>query len=1669
MKKQGKILLLVLSFVLIFAALAVIVGASDTEKTSGASVNGVKYATFDDAFTAATETGGTITLLGDTEIEDSYEITSDITIDLAGYQLDVYEKAFVVSGTANFTVKGTGTINAYTTFIESASSLDQTNVTIGGTDAPMYVSFYGEGGNPFALIRGGNCTFQNLEMISHGVLNNKTVFGTTDDCKATVTFNNVNVVGEGHLGQQSYLIEIRGKALFKLNNSSFTSNTAVVKVSTTNTAMMLEADNSKLINHATDGTDKANETGVIGVYSDMYGQMYFKNSLIEGGYRPILVKGKATGLITLDGSVLKHTQAKSSSPIRTSNMLFINGSYFIVGRTITSLSDMSEYKSNIDLEVGTRLSFYVYDLIAKGNTPELRIAVKEPGVDHYTYVPYDEDCDYTIVYDPIGDADVPYVIVDKYEKNEDGSYKIGDDGKRVECDYPTYNMGTIVHYSTGASLPEGLIWKDQKYSFQFDSSYEFPDTGYLKWNSAGGSFIGYTYGGNSAVKYLRGSNKSQNCLNFTTTQTKYNSAPVMVFEIDFATDSALGFANGTISVNIRNASAGSGGVNDERIRIQDDKATFDSNPDVKYDLDRSTWHKITVVFYTDTTVTENQLTAATSGKSYYYLDGMLIGEGVAYKKDAGIVYGLRYDTIGSTKEGTSILFDNISVRKFDSYTNVGESLANPTPNAYLMNGGKALDMPLGPMGVYSVSGKRYDTLDAAIDAADSIGTYITLLDNVTDPINVTKPCVIFANGYTMNLTDDSMAASVTVNPDGSNYKYIFSERFNGLKAKYEWFVGDMNSAEDLKNPEKYITTTVSIGEIPKFTGSAFEVENKSYVTFDDAYSYTHIGWSREIGSSVAETLVPLSASDAINNKEASIKLFPVFGYEKLNLGYTWVVTDTDGNLLYDESGNVRGGTQNGKLYKGFWTDNVKLSDGETIHLLADMTACSIIFFEDPSDAALPYGFNLNGHTLTVNGTLQNYGYGNRIEGVFSAKEGTALNVYSSIEGGVITALGYKNIKTTFTATPDHDSIDHSKNDYTITGGMIFRMNANNSTLNVGSVTVGSSSYSGTNLTIMGDCLAYTKWGTGVEMNFNDITFIRTSSEYPAVIETSQSNSVINVEGSEFILAAGGAFVGNDDAGKTYSARTNLNSSLIVMKNNGDNLVSKNTGTNAIYVNGCLTNATLNAGANTVIGEGTAAYASSFTADEGLRVVKSSVSMSLSSLSESGALKVWVYNTSGVYNNLETEEYIISETSTLGADLVLPTLSFAAIAEEDAIAYTFLGLGTNEAKVVYYAKGTLTDAAPEIDSCDLTYLKLVHTGEFDSRVPRYAEESCTFTPLYTIESTLEGFKTSVTLYTDFVVNLYVPGEYETAITEMLVNGEKTEYTAVELDGESYLKLSVRTIPSKLADGVEFTFTISDSEYVATSIVTTSVGSYAESVLASSGGYTLAEKKLVYAMLVYVNEAGIYANGNSSPELEALIEAYASVGANDNDLTPPLDNVPMENEMLSVMNDNALLTTIIQTARVRLSSAPAFIFTLRRGFVGTVNVTIGGVTREYNVEAPKDRTITIDGVNADSFGKIVYITAVGTMDGETVEIVGAKYNLATYLQYHLDNVALEGEIPTESQLASEKALPVIKALLSYVIAADEYRDSLLEAPDESVDSSDEFVPEGDTPLGDVFIDG
>jgi len=818
----------------------------------------------------------------------------------------------------------------------------------------------------------------------------------------------------------------------------------------------------------------------------------------------------------------------------------------------------------------------------------------------------------------------------------------------------------------------------------------------------------------------------------------------------------------------------------------------------------------------------------------------------------------------------------------------------------------------------------------------------------------------------------------------------------------------------------------------------------------------------------------LTLSDAINHKGDPIKLFPVFGYTKRAGGYTWAVTDENGALLYNTSTNsdgeiiytLRAGTQTGTQYSSFWTNTVKLGSGEIFHMFADLSVASNIRFVDAVDVTKPYGFNLNGHKLSIDAYKQNYGYGNRIEGVFGVSANCTLNVYSAYEGAEITSIGYNKIKTTFDATPNHDTIDHSQNDYSLTGGVLFRLNANNAKINVGTVQVGDKEYSGNNLSAKGDCLAWIVGGENAAINIDGINYVRTTSKYNAVVMTRDTNGAINVKNSTVILAAGGALLGNQVEGDDDSATITVKDSVIVMEKNGDNAVFRNEGGNTVVIENCVTNANLNAGANTVSGVGTAAYSSAFTALPGAYNAKADIAMTLS---DTETVTVYTYNKSNEYGNFTTYDFTVASNGSKAiANLKLPKLSVKTLGDDEVIKYTFEGLGTNPEQVFYYAPGTPVDLSVEIASCDLNYVELTHNGKFDKKIPDIAEKSIVFKPLYTMKSKIEGIKTSVTLYTYFIFNLYIPAEYKSAISEIVYGGKTLECTEQTIDGVPYIKLGTPIIPTEAAEKLEFAIKITDSGYTGSTVVSTSVAEYAEAVMSNTEKYTLEEGKLVYTMLCYVSEASKYENVKAASELEALIEAYAPVYEEKGSLTPSLDGGSYKDERFVATSDNSIIKEAFVTAKVRLDSAPAYVFTLRRGFVGTVSIRYGFVTHEYKIEKPSDRTIVLDGMNAADFAKTLYISVSGEINGKSVEISGARYNLAAYLQYHAENVAEAGKEPTEAQFESERAVSLIKALLSYVAAADDYRESILEAPDESVDSSDEYVPEGDTPLGDVELD-
>ena len=70
---------------------------------------------------------------------------------------------------------------------------------------------------------------------------------------------------------------------------------------------------------------------------------------------------------------------------------------------------------------------------------------------------------------------------------------------------------------------------------------------------------------------------------------------------------------------------------------------------------------------------------------------------------------------------------------------------------------------------------------------------------------------------------------------------------------------------------------------------------------------------------------------------------------------------------------------------------------------------------------------------------------------------------------------------------------------------------------------------------------------------------------------------------------------------------------------------------------------------------------------------------------------------------------------------------------------------------------------------------------------------------------------------------------------------------------------------------------------------------------------------------------------------------------------------------------------------------------------------------------------------NFGTILNITAVGTVNGEEVNVEGT-YNLDTFVKYHTDNA--------ETSDASAACLPLLKALYAYAEVAELYKTNTLD---------------------------
>ena len=268
------------------------------------------------------------------------------------------------------------------------------------------------------------------------------------------------------------------------------------------------------------------------------------------------------------------------------------------------------------------------------------------------------------------------------------------------------------------------------------------------------------------------------------------------------------------------------------------------------------------------------------------------------------------------------------------------------------------------------------------------------------------------------------------------------------------------------------------------------------------------------------------------------------------------------------------------------------------------------------------------------------------------------------------------------------------------------------------------------------------------------------------------------------------------------------------------------------------------------------------------------------------------------------------------------------------------------------------------------------------------------------------KTSVTLSTDLIYNIYLPTG---RVTAAKINGEVVNLKnvpQVTLDnGLTYWHITVNAGLLGAGDEIELVTTINvggSARVDATRKI--NVVKYAKTVLASNLGET--NNKLAKDLLAYVKAACVYA-GNKA-ETVAAIEAI--IGA-DYTVNPEVAEAVAS-------------TAGLKSAALLLGDKPAFVFFPELDENGDA---------KYDLNAYKfaigDTTVTTEITEIDGKTAIVVYTYAYAMS-ETVtytiegtEISGA-YNLASYLAY-------------EKAAGNTKTVALVEALYAYSLAAKTYK--------------------------------
>ncbi len=261
------------------------------------------------------------------------------------------------------------------------------------------------------------------------------------------------------------------------------------------------------------------------------------------------------------------------------------------------------------------------------------------------------------------------------------------------------------------------------------------------------------------------------------------------------------------------------------------------------------------------------------------------------------------------------------------------------------------------------------------------------------------------------------------------------------------------------------------------------------------------------------------------------------------------------------------------------------------------------------------------------------------------------------------------------------------------------------------------------------------------------------------------------------------------------------------------------------------------------------------------------------------------------------------------------------------------------------------------------------------------------------------KTSITLWSNFVYNIYVP---KANFNSASVNGNTANYTEVEVGGVWYYLIKVDLPAGETLRDIALTVTLNSGNTTVDASWTLNVYNYTKSVLA--GEYDETTKTLMKDMLVYASAAHTYFK-NTETVAEKLAEIKTLLGDYSAALPEGEAKAPADK-------------TYFTDVAVYLGEVPSFRFYLASGYTASDftfkvgNRTVEAIAGEGYVEIVMYAYMMLDDV-----------TFTVKTTGET-----GTYNLYSYYEY-------------AKTLNNADLVAIVEGLMKYAVSAKNYRDSVV----------------------------